>query len=673
MRKIGYFLICSLLCTTFLKPAGAQSIDYSEFEEMFGEPVTTSANGSPQRFSEVPLNMEIITAKEIERTGARSIPELLRFIPGLSVRQISFGETEVGIRGYNQASSERILVLLDGRQVYLDAFGQVVWENLPVEIAEIKQIEVVKGPNTALFGFNAVSGVINIITVNPLYDDVKEVKNSVSIGKESMFETSGVFTAKKGNAAVKISAGGFEADDDFKDMGTLKANDTRRKSVSAGTYFKINDNIETQFSASENKYDRNEYIVLRLKGDLDYKSDSVRGKVIADTDYGVIDSDLYFNQLYAEGFSKSFTSNNKILVYKLSDTFEYGKNHIFRLGGEYREGSNIYDYSENADLEYNILTASGLWDWQIDDCLRTSAALRFDHFKLSPEGDNVNASLAGYPVAGLSFTADDYYQTMDEYSVNLGASYKLTDKDILKASYARGVNLPSFTEFGLQMPSSLMPNMAWIGNPYTDTSIVKNYEVAYDHKIEQIDGKFRGALFYQTTDNVIGFGKTIIVDGANQFSLIGNIGDSEMYGFELGFEGKFNEIWDWSLNYTHVSVNDDLANLGILDYQSPNEYEESNAEHTINATLGYTAHKWRADGGIQYTSSYKDLVIDTTALNNYIMRKVDPSVVLNANYSYDMTDSMTWSVSGQNLLGNTSQSVYTDAESLVWLSLKVKF
>ena len=112
----------------------AQSMDHSGLRSIFGEPVTSSANGSPQKESEVPLNMEIITQDDIKKMGARSIPEILRFIPGLTVRQFSFGQTEVSIRGYNGADSERILVLVDGRQVYKDYFGQVSWDNIAVEI-----------------------------------------------------------------------------------------------------------------------------------------------------------------------------------------------------------------------------------------------------------------------------------------------------------------------------------------------------------------------------------------------------------------------------------------------------------------------------------------------------------------------------------------------------------
>ena len=100
--------------------AHAQSMDFGALESLFGEPVTTSVTGSPQRASEVPASMTIITADEIRRSGARDIPGILRHVPGINVLQWTNDQADVGVRGYNQAYSSRLLVLVDGRQVYAD-------------------------------------------------------------------------------------------------------------------------------------------------------------------------------------------------------------------------------------------------------------------------------------------------------------------------------------------------------------------------------------------------------------------------------------------------------------------------------------------------------------------------------------------------------------------------
>lgn len=108
----------------------------------------------------------------IRRSGATNIPDALAHVVGVDVLRWGVSSADVSIRGYDTPYSPRLLVLVNGRQVYLDDWGRTQWDAIPVQMAEIRQIEVVKGPNTALFGFNAAAGVINIITYNPLYDTI---------------------------------------------------------------------------------------------------------------------------------------------------------------------------------------------------------------------------------------------------------------------------------------------------------------------------------------------------------------------------------------------------------------------------------------------------------------------------------------------------------------------
>lgn len=158
MKKLFLMTVSCAALSLAAASAQAQSIDYTTMEELFGEPVTTSATGKPQRISDVPITMEILTAEDIRRSGAVNLPEVLRQVNGVNVLQETTQGYDVSIRGYNQGASQRLLVLVNGRQVYLDHYGYTAWSTIPVQLSEIRQIEVVKGPNTALFGFNAVSG-----------------------------------------------------------------------------------------------------------------------------------------------------------------------------------------------------------------------------------------------------------------------------------------------------------------------------------------------------------------------------------------------------------------------------------------------------------------------------------------------------------------------------------
>src|SRR5258708_12983277 len=154
--------------------------------------------------------MQIISTDDIRRSGADNIPDILRFVAGIDVRSYTFDGADVAVRGYNQQFSGRLLVLINGRTVYSDIYGYTLWDSLRVQRAEIRQIEVVKGPNSALFGFNAVGGVINIVTVDPLLDSRDDL--TIEGGTQGDHAVSAVATAHAGSSAgLRLSGNASEA------------------------------------------------------------------------------------------------------------------------------------------------------------------------------------------------------------------------------------------------------------------------------------------------------------------------------------------------------------------------------------------------------------------------------------------------------------------------------
>ncbi|MBX3301361.1 MAG: TonB-dependent receptor, partial [Nitrospira sp.] len=120
-----------------------------------------------QPISEAPSNVYVITDDDIRRSGATDLPTVLRRIPGLEVMQVTGADFNVSVRGDNQLVSNKLLVMVDGRSIYVDVQGSVFWKAIPVTLPEIKRIEVQKGPASVLYGFNAFDGIINIITKSP--------------------------------------------------------------------------------------------------------------------------------------------------------------------------------------------------------------------------------------------------------------------------------------------------------------------------------------------------------------------------------------------------------------------------------------------------------------------------------------------------------------------------
>jgi iron complex outermembrane receptor protein len=130
----------------------------------FWDPMVVTPAGQPSRVSESPSTTFVITGEELRRSGAPSIPELLRRVPGLDVRLISATDGQLGMRGFAYEVSDRILVLVDGRTAYIDFFGGTSWEMLPISLIDIERIEIVLGPGASVYGNKAMLGTINVIT-----------------------------------------------------------------------------------------------------------------------------------------------------------------------------------------------------------------------------------------------------------------------------------------------------------------------------------------------------------------------------------------------------------------------------------------------------------------------------------------------------------------------------
>ncbi len=131
------------------------------------ERVVVTASRYGQDPLDAPAAITILTAEDIQLSAASSIPELLARVPGMDVMQLTAGQADVSARGFNRRLSNKLLVLVDGRSVYLDFIGSTVWASLPVTLDEIERIEVIRGPGSAIYGANAFAGVVNIITKTP--------------------------------------------------------------------------------------------------------------------------------------------------------------------------------------------------------------------------------------------------------------------------------------------------------------------------------------------------------------------------------------------------------------------------------------------------------------------------------------------------------------------------
>ena len=188
-------------------------------EDLMNVKVTT-ASKIPEAAADVPAAVFVITQEDIRRSGARSIPEVLRLAPGLQVARINGGTWAIGIRGFADRLARSVLVLIDGRAVYSPLFAGTYWETQDTLLADIDRIEIIRGPGGTLWGANAVNGIINIITKSAT--ETKGTYVGAGAGSEERAFGAVRYGRVTGSGAIRAYVKGFDRGPEFHPGGANK-------------------------------------------------------------------------------------------------------------------------------------------------------------------------------------------------------------------------------------------------------------------------------------------------------------------------------------------------------------------------------------------------------------------------------------------------------------------
>lgn len=169
MKRRLTCVIAALVCTAGVPNAvaaqtagGSPDLRAMSLEQLMGVPVSVTSR-IPQSRLMAPASVTVITSEEIRQSGAITLPEVLRMVPGLHVAQIDGNKWAMGIRGFTDRLARAMLVMIDGRAVYSPLFAGTYWEVQDIPLMDIDRIEVVRGPGGSLWGANAVTGIVNIV------------------------------------------------------------------------------------------------------------------------------------------------------------------------------------------------------------------------------------------------------------------------------------------------------------------------------------------------------------------------------------------------------------------------------------------------------------------------------------------------------------------------------
>lgn len=490
--ELSYDQLLDLPFDQVLELAKIVGVSMDELYEMLLNKNVTSASKKAESSFNSPLSTTVISYDEIIQSGARNIQEVLRLVPGVIVREKTNGNYDIHIRGNDNLPDNNLsvysensltLVMINNRPVYNYVNGGTFWESLPVDISDLDRIEVVRGPASALYGANAVSGVINIITKTPDSKKVK-VNGQVQGGNLGSYMGSLSVGQNMGKLGYRVS-GNYQKMDRTTDKLYVFADSSYVTKEELATkmnpkmpwlsIFDPGDDVDEWYPDPKTACDRygaNAFLYYNLKKDINfslaggYQNSYVNSSSFGDPPVSVNGREM--SSSYVDFVAKvkglslqvntmfgmqdiargdtGFKVDNKSLNAMLEYDLNLGKLNI-RPGIAYQQASyddtpyltpnsdgNYTDGFLNQERELNSFAGSLRADYKmLNDKLRLIAALRFEKY-------NVN---------------DDYY-----FPFQFIGSYTINDKNLFRIVYSRANRSPFLVD--------AYSNYDWIrtGRPY---------------------------------------------------------------------------------------------------------------------------------------------------------------------------------------------------------------
>jgi outer membrane receptor for ferrienterochelin and colicin len=569
---ICFFLVlsssCLSLATETSEKATLETLMKLSLEELIEVEISLPTR-SPMPVHKAPGIATVITAKEIRNMGARNLMDVLKMVPGIGISRNEQGFFMFDVRGISTVSSEKILLMIDGHSLnknYLGSGLKFVADHLSVK--NIRQVEVVRGPGSALYGANAFVAVINIIT-----------KDASELEGLEMFLTGGSFSTKKIDVL-----GGKNFDNGLQVFGSLEWWKTDgpdlwiESDLLAGTPLTMAPGYaDTGYEALELllkvsyknfnykgqyiKNDRGVYIGFgntltennTLKYDSFWHELSYRLTV---TESLATSFKLYWDQFEQDasvtvlppGFLGSYPNGviggpkvkDRTLGGEVQFNYDISHNNHVLLGFQYeklkqydvKSLSNfdptvsppaylgaIQDISSwanwNKNVKREIIAAHIQDEWQVVDTVNLTAGVRYDNY--SDFGDTTN------PRVGLVW---DFIANGE-----------------LKLLYGQAFRAPSFSELYNDNNTSL------VGNPDLKPETIKTYEVGVGYRFTN---SLRSDLNYFYND----IGDLIIRDNSTSPAHYANIGGAEINGIEFVITGDYQRDNYWRLFYSYQEPKD---------------------------------------------------------------------------------------------------------------------
>lgn len=483
---------------------------------------------------DAPSSTYILTSEDIRRSGASSIPEALRLVPGLQVARMDGNKWAISARGFNSQFSNKLLVMVDGRTVYSPVFSGSFWDVQDYVLQDIERIEVVRGSGGTIWGANAVNGIINIITKNAA--DTQGAYGSFTTGNENK----AIVEARYGSRT--------ESKDHYR---------VYAKQINGNQLTRLNNRTSTQNGADNHDGYRESQAGFRY----DIRS-------IADNEISIHgdirngEAKNYFQSaLVPEPTNKNSTGANivvnwdKTLSKKSSFTlqtyfdYDYFDTYLVKRSANTADIDFQHFYNFTRDNQFIWGLGYRLISDNIKGGVLTGGSTQPFNYQPGHDSNDVLSAFAQdkiglisdklYLTLGSKFERNDY--TAFEYQPNAKLTYYPSRNQTIWTSVSRAVRTPTRAEEGLNFLN------VQIGSPAYKSETVVAYELGYRVKPVRtvlIDL----STYYNQYDSLRTF----------EPSKIANLGSGQSYGGEATIKWQVRSDWKLESGYDFLKL--DLKN-----------------------------------------------------------------------------------------------------------------
>lgn len=516
--------------------------------------IIITATKSPKKIKDAPAIASVISAKQIRDLGARSLLDILKIVPGIGISKTFYhGINGIESRGIRSLYSEKVLIMIDGQRVNSITTGGATWVFDDLMVENIKRVEVIRGPGSALYGANAFVAVINVVTYDP--GDIEGVDLRASVGsfdtqrynlmfgkKFSELKVAGFFDFFDTNGPElnipSDSIGQNGKTDDWKekyDVG-LKAsykdfsfniryiNKNRGPYIGAAPVLNDESRIDTDQLFTELKYqqDIGDDLQVTIKGYYDRFFWKGTWEVFPEGSPG-----------FPDGMTGIAEAKNKIFGTEIQADYKLGGNNTITAGIvlEQKEQYGVGhrgNYDPKTDPPILIGPVQDIALWQKNEKRRVTAFYLQDVWKFLP-------ALEG--TFGLRY--DHYSDFGETINPRTGLVWQLSEKTNIKLLYGSAFRAPNFVELYNDN------NPAQVGNPDLDPEKIQTYEMSVDYQFNE-NLSWNITYFYNDIKDTIGLSGTDFA----------NLGKTKVDGVEVEFKTRFSMRNYGYLNYTYQEARD---------------------------------------------------------------------------------------------------------------------